>query len=826
MPLPVRLLGTCSACRSRILRQIVRSTASPFVQAHARGSLLRGHPYNGRPFSSFAPLREENKGEVAVHKSAQSTTEDVNEDIGPEVPWYLEVEPPRHPTLVPLPQHIPDVPENSPRLIGPLLKFASEDLGLDELNLLDLRELDPPAALGPQLFMLFGTARSYRHLHVSADRLVRWCRQHGVGATADGLLGRHELKVKLRRKARKAKLMGNSRPAMEDDGITTSWICVNLGTLGSSSEETPVTSPDGILMGFSSLNPGATIVVQMFTEAKRKEMDLETLWSRSLARSQTRNADAEEEETALPWPATNSTKMRSQGRSSSRASGIGGQRPRYFSTFSDFPATHHQDTSTANLFSVLLAENTNVSQSLSRQDGVVKRQLLERIKYRLAKDLTELGMAENAGHTRLRVLAALDQSSPYSRLWNLALKNMPTEETWPFRAWWYATGLMARHPHYGLTGLQDLISEISVLGHNVARCDYIMLLKALFHKSYRSYHATNKQDFPLRTAIAAELMDIMHERGQPIIANDIILPIMEALSEDSDPDSEGLRAFLEELVRQVRLPYPGEEALMRLLEIHAKNGDWNRFWVTWRVPPRFQQSRSPKMYICLYNIMAATKHQSRCIDAIRWCFMEMMNENTPVRPVGAVLEALMRCIRVADPRAEHTLRTLRQAEASGEGMQLEYEQRRLVQGEFVRLLYHLPLYAKGSMPRSEPAWMRAAPEPDHWSSSDNYQESDALLALSSEAGMLGDLSAGKDAEAKKGHGPVDANDSWFMPRKGSPAKSPPQTQVAVGQDDKETSTGWSDRHRPYWHPLPLEHDASRRPVKGAENPAATTQESH
>jgi hypothetical protein len=168
----------------------------------------------------------------------------------------------------------------------PLLKFVADELGMDELALLDLREMDPPPALGPDLLMLFGTARSERHLHVSADRLVRWLRGRGITADADGLLGRNELKVKLRRLARKAKLLGNSGVMRGgDDGISTGWVCVNLGLVGGSHQEIEMVDAQGRPAGFGVPQTGTSVVVQMLTESRRQELDLEGLWSGMLQRS-------------------------------------------------------------------------------------------------------------------------------------------------------------------------------------------------------------------------------------------------------------------------------------------------------------------------------------------------------------------------------------------------------------------------------------------------------------------------------------------------------------------------------------------------------------
>jgi peroxin-12 len=158
--------------------------------------------------------------------------------------------------------------------------------------------------------MIIGTARSVKHLNVSADRFCRWLRSHyKIRPYADGLLGRNELKLKLRRKARRLRLaqsVGNTLEATKDDGITTGWICVNLGSVEAAGEETSTgeggdldqatgpgreetrrdTEPnDDGYMGFGRRSTALRIVVQMFTEEKRAEMDLEGLWEARMART-------------------------------------------------------------------------------------------------------------------------------------------------------------------------------------------------------------------------------------------------------------------------------------------------------------------------------------------------------------------------------------------------------------------------------------------------------------------------------------------------------------------------------------------------------------
>lgn len=276
------------------------------------------------------------------------------------IPWYLQVDTPQPPTSShPFAdrQVIPDLPHEPPSILSPMLEYLSVDAGLDNLTLLDLRSLDPPPALGANLLMVLGTARSVKHLNVSADRFCRWLRSnYKLRPYADGLLGRNELKLKLRRKARRARLaasVGNTlyeKGRGADDGITTGWICVNVGQveeghskqvpeqdraaaesdmreqdddsvaeLGMEEEEGGATTEtdhrelraeaiaetgtnvaekeyvnpeqsiedqDNSYIGFGSRSNAPRIVVQMFTEEKRAELDLEGLWQdRSTRRS-------------------------------------------------------------------------------------------------------------------------------------------------------------------------------------------------------------------------------------------------------------------------------------------------------------------------------------------------------------------------------------------------------------------------------------------------------------------------------------------------------------------------------------------------------------
>lgn len=170
------------------------------------------------------------------------------------LPWFLRVETP-HLASHPLAerQALPEIPPDAPPALEPLLKYLSQELGINDLLLLDLRAMDPPPAIGANTIMIIGNARSERHLHISADKTCRWLRtEWKMTPHADGLLGRNEVKIKNRRLKKRGRLVNTETGAVEGVG----WICVDVGSQG--------------------------LVVQLFTKDRREEINLEKLWGKFL----------------------------------------------------------------------------------------------------------------------------------------------------------------------------------------------------------------------------------------------------------------------------------------------------------------------------------------------------------------------------------------------------------------------------------------------------------------------------------------------------------------------------------------------------------------
>ncbi|KAK6853252.1 hypothetical protein PG995_010064 [Apiospora arundinis] len=591
----------CSHCRTSVLKLFLTPTA-PYITSRVntaarrlafsapalrRFSSAAVRPLSSEPGKSQSPQETDPEAEIVEDGQVADSQE-------AEVPWYLQVEPPTH-APVAEPPPLPEIPADSPAILQSLLEYASEEMGLEELSLLDLRELNPPAALGPNLFMLFGNARSERHLHVSASRLVRWLRyQHKVHADADGLLGPNERKTKLRRKAKRAKLLGTMGTDDADDGISTGWICVNLGTLNRSGDSSTVVAEDGRVAGFGISQKGSTVVVQIMTEARRAELGLETLWQSGLAAT--------------------------QSKSMSTSSTVGSDRVT--------PAP------SGTAFDIHLKE---LSQQLVDNGGEKLRTL----------ELLHTHIHQATPQEMKEMLT----SSAFDRLLTLATQGVPSQYTWSLRLALECRGRQLRLASYsGIHNIKTLITQYRTDAILASREQCLDILSCIYSSSDAALLEKN--------AAALDLLDTLQLRSQNVIANDVIVAIIEAISLDGDAGAvaKALQTRLENLLVHARLPYMGEDLLIKLLSTYARQRNWERFWEVWRMPPQHMQPRSQDLYLYLYHLMASTKSPVLCASALRRCVPEMLKENPPVHPTHRVRDAILQCVHRADPLAvEHAM---------------------------------------------------------------------------------------------------------------------------------------------------------------------------
>ncbi|KAK9477523.1 hypothetical protein V1514DRAFT_353189 [Lipomyces japonicus] len=177
------------------------------------------------------------------------------------VPWYLREAVKAAPAeLTAHREHnLPDLPIDSTEELADVVGFLAKDLGLLELDVIDLRGRN--TALGADAIMVVGSARSERHVARAAEELRVYLKKtHRAKVSVEGLVTKERLRVRERRVRKKlSRYTGDvsayertlrQRQAFADD--QAHWALVIARSRG--------------------------LYVHVVTADKRWELDLEGLW--------------------------------------------------------------------------------------------------------------------------------------------------------------------------------------------------------------------------------------------------------------------------------------------------------------------------------------------------------------------------------------------------------------------------------------------------------------------------------------------------------------------------------------------------------------------
>jgi hypothetical protein len=646
---------------------------------------------NGTPDHN---IRAEEIG--SVEESPQKTEES---GAISAVPWYLQVDSPQR-VVPPLSegQRVPDLPESPPPILQPLLEQLSVDLGLDNLSLLDLRKLDPPPALGANLMMVIGTARSEKHLHVSADRFCRWLRStYHLRPDADGLLGRNELKLKLRRKARRAKLLGSITEDNEDDGVRTGWVCVDAGVVEGPDPVTENEPDMEKFIGFGRRTDGVRMVVQMLTEDKREEIDLERLWGGILKRGiQQQINESGEVDSGKPAGLDAPSSTLSTG--SNVLSSIPSQSRGFHTSvlrLSTRPEARHNTQPDMSALSD--SAGTDVPPIGAKSSGLSDVRLY--LKQCFASG--EFGLTETSFLPFIKDAPRLQngwrtflfeqmqeylESIPKDDAIRL-LGSGPTDRTsTPFVANFHRTvpafhseadgkviidhhcyAMEIGHEGYDLTGLLNLVTMLQVKGIPISTESYLRMLRNAL-ESRSSSHPTATPTWSIESAM--KIFRVMHDQGHKVLTEQVFLVLQEALAPEMHltapkPYTSPLGTFylpsqvmshrqqrVHAAMMAVDMPFFQDETRLRLLDLYSQKQYWHEFFQVWRMAPRSGQRQSPRMYAFMFRKVAETNNQKACIQVLRTWVPEMDLETPKVLLEGDVADAVRALLRVADPYAE------------------------------------------------------------------------------------------------------------------------------------------------------------------------------
>lgn len=598
-----------------------------------------------------------------LNEASNATLESEPTNSSSHIPWYLqEASPVSESEQISSRDQIPELPENSPEILPALLDYVFKDLGLDNLNLMDLRPLDTPPPLGANVIMIVGTARSVKHLNVSADRLCRWLRSNWkLSPYADGLLGRNELKIKLRRKARRARIASQSGTMVDekDDGITTGWICVNAGVVEKGAAPEPGAQN---FEGFGTVFGGTRVVVQMFTEEKRAEVDLEGLWQKTLDRAERERLKyAEDNPSAPPQEVRASTSTNTSPSPSDRDYGHSTRTPPNL----PFEQRRHIHSGRPRIMPRATQSTANTPFPSPFRSSIrghfTSEQPRSKIVDSLLHYLTDLSdeqfkkdLGEGLG----------DTSTPFLQLFHGNISGASTEEEASAKLKLHCAAISRHHPGYSKESLVKAFEYYAALSCPISEdLSYEIITTLLVGRPTED--PANGARTTLSTEdieLAMDVIELLCTQGNNLInlkMFNIIYKAAMIIPDRVQPENEPL-ANAEEakmnnaLHRVARIidtfdfPFHPMESRIQMA-LRFQTHDFDGFWKIWHQIPIMTRSRTSEDYEMLFKFHADLRDAARAESCLVTWVPMIEREKQPIVLAGALLDNVMECIQVADP---------------------------------------------------------------------------------------------------------------------------------------------------------------------------------
>ncbi|THC99993.1 hypothetical protein EYZ11_000572 [Aspergillus tanneri] len=455
--------------------------------------------------------------------------------------------------------------------------------------------------------MIIGTARSVKHLNVSADRLCRWLRSTWkLSPYADGLLGRNELKIKLRRKARRARIASQTGAMVDDkdDGITTGWICVNAGVV----EKGPVPQQEmQNFEGFGHITGDTRVVVQMFTEEKRAEVDLEVLWQKTLDR------DKREKQKRAEVTSTAPLEERRRFHSSLTL--------RILPTGQGLGSTPNPSS---NLDSAFTQTHPN---SFFNED----------FRY-------ELGQGPG------------DASTLFLRQFLEQLTGVSAEEKAISNIKLLCVAISRQHPAYSKEGLLEAFDYCTAMGYSISDELGFQVVSTLLTERPTGLLPDKDKE------TALDILEYLSFQGTDVLNMKVFNMIYKVTTRVSDVTSPedaqerlasnkaaGLRIL--RMIDMLQVPFDPEQARILMVRLF-QNQDYEGFWKLWRKLPLNDSPRTVADYELLFRLHIDLGDQSRAHQCLSTWFPMMSREDPPIPLQGQLLQDIRYCIILADPEIE------------------------------------------------------------------------------------------------------------------------------------------------------------------------------
>lgn len=290
--LPVHILRTRSCCNklqatclATVSSNLLKTTSltnngGAVTPLFAIKRLQSTSPSSSSSQSTLTENLEHQKSEdlEKVEESQNTPTSSSQvESSSSSVPWYLrdtnEDLDQQNPSLK---EPIPELPSNPSDSLGPLVEFLVRDLGLVDVSFLDLRDREPVTIFGPDAIMVVATGKNDRHIGKATQELLTWIKHnYGIVPYKEGVHTAGFIKVQKRRQKKKSKKLALADDSYEslESRFTSNWVTMD-------------TKLD-------------SLIVHLFTEDKRKQIDLEYVWAKNKRELREQRRKLQEEQDKL-----------------------------------------------------------------------------------------------------------------------------------------------------------------------------------------------------------------------------------------------------------------------------------------------------------------------------------------------------------------------------------------------------------------------------------------------------------------------------------------------------------------------------------------------
>ncbi|RMJ22616.1 hypothetical protein PHISP_06522 [Aspergillus sp. HF37] len=507
--------------------------------------------------------------------------------------------------------------------------------------------------------MVIGTARSVKHLNVSADRLCRWMRSSWkLTPYADGLLGRSELKIKLRRKARRARAATQAGAILEekDDGITTGWICVNAGVVQEDPNQ-PTLKEQGI-EGFGSISRGVRVVAQIFTDEKRADVNLEGLWEKRLEQSEREKQRLLDDDSEAPAEEVRDPAVENRPTSDHVFGHF--PRPRTNLLFEQRRGLHHRRR-------VKIPPNEDVEHKLSvffddQSSGPEARKGLTASGATMTYLFDYLSsLPDERVRSELGTGPEDSESTLFLRIFRQRQSEICQQDAALAQVLLLCTAITRKHPSYPK---QNLWTEFV----DYARCGYVvfddmglLIISALLTErpveAAVDGYAIPASDIELALRVCEQLSiqgtDLLNMK----VFNMLYNAARHASPSSVGTQDRGTGARNEALVRIPRvveafeIPFDPEESRIFMWSLFEEK-DYTGFWELWRRLPLNDSPRTTTDYEQLFQRHAELGDGRRAKECVATWLPMMKEENPPVPEHWAIMQHVQACNALRDVQGD------------------------------------------------------------------------------------------------------------------------------------------------------------------------------